>query len=49
MLEIGGHGPKGFISNLGCFMWFLCAVSIGGSLVYAMKYFTEWSEGMFPM
>ena len=40
-------GPHGYVSRLGCWLWFICAAILGGLLVLAMKYCTEWSEGMF--
>ncbi len=45
MLELGSNYPR-FASTLGCMMWIICALTVGGLAVYAMKYCTEWAEGL---
>jgi len=46
MLESAGCAPR-FASKLGCMMWIICALTVGGLAVYAMKYCTEWADGLY--
>jgi len=35
------------ISRIGCIVWIGCGIIVGGLLIAAMKYCTEWSDEMF--
>ena len=46
MLEAGGGAPR-YFCKLGCLLWIMCALIVGGYAIYGMKYLSEWSERKF--
>ena len=46
MLDQVPSFPRNYTSNWGCLWWAFCGLLLGGALVAAMKYCTEWSDSL---